>query len=177
MGSYHWYQSRYATETDRKVYHLQQSIQREPSLRIPWSRLALHYASTGERQRGWKTILRGLDYNRSDDGGVKTAQRIWRTFRTPDERWQALQALQSQFGKNTRSWQFRLGLVPDKPHPPSLAIALDLGLPNPGADTLNDEAERELIRLFSSSRTEDHDLTAPGVDPSRIDSAAEGVSL
>ncbi len=177
LGSYHWYQARYATETDRKVYHLEQSIKRDPSLRIPWSMLARHHASTGETQRGWQIILRGLDYNRSDDGGVKTAQTIWQTFRTPDDRWQALQSLQSQFGKNTRRWQFRLGLIPGKPLPPNLAIALDLGLPTPGAYTLNGEAEREFMRLFSSSRTENHDLTAPRVDPFRTDSAAEGVSL
>ncbi|MBT4863741.1 MAG: rhomboid family intramembrane serine protease [Planctomycetaceae bacterium] len=111
LGSYHWYQAKYATEADRKVYHLEQSIDREPSLRIPWSMLAQHYADTGESQRGWETILRGLDYNRSDDGGVKTAQKIWKKFRTPDERWKALQSLQSQFGKNTRNWQFRLGIL------------------------------------------------------------------
>jgi membrane associated rhomboid family serine protease len=177
LGTYHWYQANYETDTARKVFHLEQSIQRGPSLRIPWSSLAIHYARTGETQRGWQTILRGLDYNRSDDGGVKTARAIWLSFRTPDERWKALQTLESLFGENNRDWLYRLGILPNKRFETGLPISLDLGLPAPGEYTLNNEAERELIRLFSSSRTENHDLTAPQIDPFRIDSAAEGVSL
>lgn len=177
LGTYHWYQARYETDTARKVYHLEQSIERDPSLRIPWSMLAAHYADTGEKQRGWKTILRGLDYNRSDDSGVKVARKIWRKFRTPDERWQALQTLESLFGENNRDWLFRLEILPNKRFPPSLPIALDLGLPTPGAYTLNDAAERDLARLFSTQGAEIHDLTAPEIEPDRTDSAVEGVSL
>jgi membrane associated rhomboid family serine protease len=177
LGTYQWYQAENETDTARKVYHLEQAIERDPSLRIPWRRLADYYAKTGETQRGWQTILRGLDYNRSDDGGVKTARAIWLTFRTPDERWQALQTLESLFGENNRDWLFRLGILPNKRFRRGLPIALDLGLPTPGADTLNDETERDFARLFSSGRAEYHDLNAPAVEPDRPDSAVEGVSL
>jgi hypothetical protein len=74
--------------------------------------------------------------------------------------------------------QYRLGTLPRrKRRLPSLPIALDIGLPTPGADTLNDAAERDLARLFFTRGAEFHDLKAPEVDPERTDSAVEGVSL
>ena len=128
----------------------------------------------------WTTILSGLDYNRSADRGVLVAQGIWLSFKTPDECWEALEALRKIFGDESRDWWHRLKVVPNRARITGVPIALDLGLPQPNANKLQNEAERACVQLFMGAAEQSmtrQNLTAPVIDPDEPGSAAEGVTF
>lgn len=189
LGTYHWYQANSITidaadkdavrarKLERKIAHLEQAVERDPSLKIPWHQLAAHYVGTGDRQKGWRTILQGIDYNRADDRAVKIAKEIWQVLPTPDERWQALQTIETVFGEHQNAWKHRLGILPGTRPRGRTPIAFEFGLPRPDVYLPQLEAEQDLRTLFQTTDVETHDLTAPPVEPDQPNSAAEGVSL
>lgn len=177
IGRYHWYLAYSEENRQQQAAHYGEAIARDPSLELPWSELARHYADGGDRLRGWETILHGLDYNRSDDGGVNTARHIWNNLETPDERWQALQTLQAVFDDEARDWKYRLGILPAGLVSAGVPVAMEFGLPVPDADELEDDAEREFVELILQDASGLHDLSAPAVVPDASGSAAEGVTL
>jgi membrane associated rhomboid family serine protease len=180
IGSYHWYRARSEENLQSKAALLEQAVTRDPSLEIPWSLLADYYATTGDLHRGWETILRGLDYNRSDERGVLVAQQVWLKFKTPDERWEALEALRKILGDESRDWWHRLRIVPNRVRFAGVPIALDLGLPQPNANKLQNDAERACAALFVGAAGQpmtQQNLSAPAIDPDAPGSAAEGVTF
>jgi rhomboid protease GluP len=178
LGTYHWYHAREEADPDRRIRRLERAVAWDPALQQPWTLLADEYVNRGEPHRAWTTLLRGLNYNRTDALAASKAQKVWLKFRTPDERWAALLALQQTFGdEDDLAWKHRLGILPNRPLGRALKIGLDLGLPEPNAYVPQTAVEKQLVRLLSRRGPIERDLSAPPVDPHSADSAAEGTTL
>ncbi len=172
-GNYHWYQAIRADDPAQRRKHYETAVQLDPGLTEPWHAMASHQIEDGNPHEAWRTILRGLSFNRSDKRGALISRRIWNGFRTAEGRQRALQSLEEVFGDEAEAWKERLRLVS-----PPLAFG---GLPPwPKERDLErfrlDQSIELPTTIDGSDASGDRDLNAPSVNPDDPQSAAVGTA-
>ncbi len=177
IGRYHWYLAIDKRDQSRQTQNLEQAVSRDPGLEAAWRLLAAIYAQSGELQRAWETILKGLAYNRSDENANRLAQAIWSRFHLPSDRKDALDTLNKVFGEEAADWRERLGISPAGAESP-VAMSRDNLIPEPDVGKIDSQGAFQLRFLQGTQQPfPTRDLLAPDVDPNAPHSAAEGVML
>ena len=164
IGRYHWNLARLEFRFSKKYEHMQSAVAYDPSLRGPWLFLASYQFDEGDRLLGWKTVLEGLSYNRSDEKSVELSREIWSKLQTPAEKRTALKILGEVFQDEELIWQKRLGFLASNQEVAEQEQPKDSKTTNTGLPLSN----------FPSD-LEEQDLSAPAVDPKSPESAVEGV--
>ena len=168
-GRFQWYLASREENWDRRFELWENALQRDPGLEPLWKFLAIRHAENGDRLSAWRTILQGLNYNRTYTEGVDVSRVIWNAFSTRKSQQQALEVLREIFGDEAAAWQQRLGVFPGSHGPPDVAVAMETA-PKSEDDTAGP-------RFDGPVDFQARDLSAPQVDPDAPDSAAEGVTL
>lgn len=177
IGRHHWYLALSERDVDRRVEQLEEAVAREPGLRRPWIVLTEHYFNRGDRLLAWKTILKAVDLNRSDDELVRKAAQVWRHPGFWRERAQAIGVLAERFGAKAAIWQERIGMQ-ERRHgerPLQFAEGATQGEQENEGSTDRDFGGIVLPLFESPQGRRRRDAPAPTVDPDAPDSAAQGV--
>jgi rhomboid protease GluP len=184
IGRYHWYLAHVADEPRERVAHWQRAVERDASLEQLWWYLARHHQERDATLDAWRTVLAGLDANRTSERGDWLARRLWRQLRESDVlRDEARQILAERFGPEQAAWRARLGIPPVTVPPLS-----DAELPSVIAaratrrDVEPDPSRYRLDRPVElappdSAAGSPRDLSAPPLDPEDPESAALGRKL
>lgn len=176
-GRYHWYLARRETDPRQQIQHLENAVNCDPGLAIPWSELAKRYGRRGQMQLAWKTVVTGLNYNRSDDESIKLSRFIWAQF-DEEERKEAFETFKETFHDNTAAWQKRLGLFAVGPNNARRQVAGSGHTGDSQTDTNRsglEQTNEPPPGIDGRNEFKIRDLRAPQVDPDRPTSAAEGV--
>jgi rhomboid protease GluP len=144
-GRYYWYEAHRAAVTGRwNVYEgdLKQAVQLDPGLVECWNDLARYQGHQGQYLEAWRTTVKGLGYNRSNDKGVELARDLFARIPTAEGRADALRILDETFGDEAKNWQARLTRgVPTSPVLPALLRSLLPSAPRFDPDAPDSAAE------------------------------------
>jgi membrane associated rhomboid family serine protease len=109
---YFWYEAHHAAVAGNGNQYeadLERAVAIDPGLVECWNELARHQAGNqGGLLDAWRTTLKGLQYNRSNDTGVEIAREIFGQIPTVEGRREAIQILQQAFPDDPANWQARL---------------------------------------------------------------------
>jgi len=169
---YHWYQSIREHDPAVKFQHIQRAIEIDPGIPQLWVSLAEQEIRKNDLSAAWNIMLQGLLHNRSYQNGVVICQKIWRNFRTEEQRQQAITSMEQTFGEETLAWQERLKI--------SELMAQSISPLDKLVELLPEINPQKFRSAQSSSQIAGpppNDLAAPPVDPEASGSAAEGISL
>ena len=179
VGRYHWYLAVEERDADRRAAHWQAALERDPGLEPLWLKLADYHRQQRRPLEAWRTLLAGIDSNRTFERGVRSARMLWNRLRIDaDLRRQAQQILAEHFGPEAPAWRDRLDIPPDRVEPVA-ELDLDDGLAAPSDAAPDDRftLDRPVHLHAGDVAPGERELTAPPVDPDAPDSAALGREL
>lgn len=177
-GTYYWYRAAMETDLQKSFAYVERAVALDPSLGPPRIELAQQQLASGDLLAAWKTVLEGLDRNRTFQHGVEVSRHLWKEMKTEFQRREALQILEETFQGERDAWMQRLGI--DE----SDVVAFD----DPFRNRLQSEDSdgdhfllgRPVVlpaTIDNSEELRQRELGAPPIDPHARDSALEGVTL
>ncbi|MBI1346626.1 rhomboid family intramembrane serine protease [bacterium] len=179
-GSYHWY---LATRGDDHrprltvdVVELRKAVKRDPTLAGAWQMLAEQELQSSETLLAWQDLIAGLDHSPTDAGLWGLSRKIWRRLAVSEQRAEAIEIINRQFGKQATIWLEEIRRI----RTPPLLIAPD----QPPHIPTDELAERPIRQPWQPPIDPYWWYTAPNgaehshpVPPDDIHSALEGELL